>query len=235
VRATLRRSLATGGIPVRRRYLERRRELPRLVLLHDVSHSMAGYQALLTRFSRGLMRVFPRCEAFVFHTRLNRVTHLYREAGAQALRERLEGMSELWLGGTRIAEALACFNRDHAARLVDARTLVLVLSDGCDTDDPARLADEVARLGRRARRVLWLDPLLERGGSPSLDGSLPAIVHLVDAVLPAHSLEALARVCDYLEPGPATESLLGAHARSAPSLQASASAEAASPGSPSLR
>jgi len=200
LRATLRRSLATGGTPVRRRYLERRQELPRLVLLHDVSHSMAGYQALLTRFTRGLMGVFPRCEVFVFHTRLNRVTHLYRENDAETLRARLEGMSKLWLGGTRIASALASFNREHAPRMVDGRTLVLVLSDGCDTDDPGGLAEEVARLARRAGRVLWLDPLLERGEVPSLDGSLPAVAHLVEAVLPAHSLEALGRVCDHLVP-----------------------------------
>lgn len=198
LRSTLRRSLQSGGTPLQLRYLARRREPVRLLFLHDVSHSMAGYGALLTRFVRGLMRAFPRSEAFVFHVELHRITHLYRESDPAVLKKRLEGMQRLWLGGTRIADSLATFNREHAARLLNGRTVVLVLSDGFDSDSPELLAEELTLIRSRCRRLLWLNPLLGRDPDGPLDQDMARVAPLVDHLSPAHSLDSLARVADYL-------------------------------------
>ena len=198
LKRTFRRSLATGGMPMHLRYLERRREPPRLVLLHDVSHSMAGYNPLYTRYVRGLMRVFRECETFVFHTRLYHVTDLYRERDPDLLRRRLERLNDIWLGGTRIADSLAAFRRDYAGRLLNRRTVVIILSDGFDTDDPQDLAAVLADLKERAGRVIWLNPMLGRPGFNHDAPELAVIRPHLDWLAPAHSLKALERVTEYL-------------------------------------
>ncbi len=196
-RRTLRDTLAPGGGPLRLRYLEPRRELPPLVLIQDVSHSMAGYTPLTTRFVRGLLRAFPRSEAFVFHIRLFRVTHLYREQDPGQLCRRLEGLQELWFGGTRIADSLACFNRGYG-RLLRRRSRVLILSDGCDTDEPERLLAEIETLRRRCGGIYWLDPLLGRGSGDPTEDLPAAVVQRLDGVFPAHSLEGLEQAVEAL-------------------------------------
>ena len=198
MRRTLRRNLATGGLPVHLRFMERRREPPRLIWLQDVSHSMASYSPLLTRFGRGLLRVFPHAEAFVFHTRLFRVTGLYREVNADALRKRLEARNELWLGGTRIADSLSHFNRQYAGRYVDRRSIVVILSDGLDSDAPEELIEAVRALRQRAHRILWLNPLLGREGISVAEEFPPALREMLDYVGSAHSLDSLARAAEYL-------------------------------------
>ena len=200
LRRTFRRSLATGGQPVTLRYLAPRMELPRLLLLQDVSHSMAGYTPLLTRFARGLMRVFPRSEAFVFHTRLYRVSHLYRETDVLELQRRLERYEHLWLGGTQIAESLQCFHRVHASRFANRQCIAMIMSDGFDTDDPCELALQLSRLRERVREVIWINPMLgRRDAGTEADGDVTrGLARLVDFVAPGHSLEGLQAVVEYL-------------------------------------
>lgn len=200
MRRTFRRSLATGGQPVHLRYLAPRQELPRLLLLQDVSHSMAGYSPLLTRFARGLIRVFPRSEAFVFHTRLYRVSHLYRESDVVELQRRLEHYQHLWLGGTQIAESLQRFNANYASRFATRQSIALIMSDGFDTDEPEDLARELDRLRERVRRVVWINPMLgRRNASDEANGDITrGLARLVDFVAPGHSVHGLEAAVQYL-------------------------------------
>jgi uncharacterized protein with von Willebrand factor type A (vWA) domain len=198
MRRTLRRSLAVGGMPIYPRYLQRVREPPRLVWLQDVSHSMASYSPLLTRFGRGLLRTFPDAEAFVFHVKLFPVTTLYREVNVESLRQRLQSRNELWLGGTRIAESLAQFNRQFASRVMDSRTIVIILSDGLDSDGPEELLNELTRLRQRAHRLLWLNPMLGREDDAQPPEVSPQLRALIDYLGPARSLENLTRAAEYL-------------------------------------
>lgn len=200
MRRTFRRSLASGGQPLNLRYLAPRLELPRLLLLQDVSHSMAGYSPLLTRFARGLMRVFPRGEAFVFHTRLYRVSHLYRESDAVELQRRLESYQHLWLGGTQIAESLQRFHGQYASRYATRQSIALIMSDGFDTDDPQDLGRELRRLRERVRHVVWVNPMLgRREAREEPDGDVTrGLGKLVDFVAPGHSVAGLQTVVDYL-------------------------------------
>ncbi|SPE27518.1 aerobic carbon monoxide dehydrogenase, CoxE accessory protein [Burkholderiales bacterium] len=194
LRRTVRRSLSHGGLPLELLFHERRRELPRLVLITDVSRSMNVYSYFFLRFARGIIDAFRDTDAFVFHTRLVPVTDTLRERDAHRLKEKLAWIAAGWGGGTRIGESLQAFNREHARRLVDSRTCVFIVSDGYDTGEPALLGEEVRRLRRRARRVVWLNPLLGRDDyAPTAGGMQAALPHL-DLFAPAHNLESLMKI-----------------------------------------
>ena len=108
--------------------------------------------------------------------------------------DRLHLLAQGWGGGTRIGESLAQFNREHAARLVHARTAVVVLSDGYDTGDPSRLAGELARLRRRARRIVWLNPLCSRPGYAPVSRGMQAAMPHLDLLAPGADLASLQAV-----------------------------------------
>lgn len=198
LRRTLRRSLPTGGVPlalVRRR--PRHKPL-RLVLLVDASGSMSLYTAVFLRFVHGMLDAAGEAEAFLFHTRLVHVSDALREKDTARAIDRLGLMAEGVGGGTRIGESLATFNRHHAGRVVHGRTCVMILSDGYDTGEPERLGAEMAALGRRCRRIVWLNPLLGWDGyEPTARGMAAALPH-VDLFAPAHNLDSLAALEPYL-------------------------------------
>ncbi len=200
LRRTLRTSFRYGGLPLHPRFVVRRPDPPELLLVQDISHSMAPYSALLTRLCRGLLRGVPKTEAFAFHTRLYRVTDIYRIRDAATAKDRLDAMNHLWLGGTRIAESLREINRTHARRLVNPRTVAVIMSDGFDSDDTADLAGELAELRRRARRLLWLNPALALHADAA-EKVPEALRREIDALLPAHNLEALSRAIDRMLDG----------------------------------
>ena len=105
--------------------------------------------------------------------------------------ERLHLLSGGWAGGTRIGESLAQFNREYASSIVNARSAVLILSDGYDTGNTDVLAGQLAQLRRRARRVVWLNPLLNQPGyQPVSQGMQAALPHL-DLLAPADDLNSL--------------------------------------------
>jgi len=135
MRRTVRRSLRYGGLPLDLILQQRRRELPRLVLITDVSRSMNVYSYFFLRFARGIIDAFKDTEAFAFHTRLIHVTDTLKERDSHRLKEKLAWISAGWGGGTRIGECLADFVSRYAG-LVDNRTDVVVLSDGLDCGDP---------------------------------------------------------------------------------------------------
>lgn len=198
LRATIRASLATGGLPlglVRRR---RRRPPLRLIVLLDASGSMSLYTSVFLRFVHGILDHFREAEAFLFHTRLVHVSAALREKDAARALDRLGLMAEGVGGGTRIGEALADFNRHHAARVINSRTCVMILSDGYDTGSPERLGSEMAALRRRCRRIVWLNPLLGwKGYEPVARGMAAALPH-VELFAAAHDLASLGALEPYL-------------------------------------
>jgi len=195
LRRTIRISLKTGGDAIELARRTRKLRRTKLVALCDVSGSMDLYSRFLLQFLYALQHAFARVETFAFSTRLVRITDaLARDTYRTAL-DTLARTETGWSGGTRIGTSVAEFVAGWP-RLIDRRTVVIVLSDGWDTGEPEVLGDALRTIHRRAGRLVWLNPLL---GSPSykpLTGGMQAALPHVDVFAPAHnlaSLEALGR------------------------------------------
>lgn len=191
LRGTVRKSLRYGGLPLQLVCRQRRRRQPRLVLIVDVSRSMALYSTVFLRFARGIVNAFGDSAAFAYHTRLVPITEALRQSDPARLRASLTLISRGWLGGTRIGECLMQFNDDYG-RLLNSRTVVVIVSDGLDTGEPSRLTDALSRIKRRSRRLVWLSPLLGRPDYEPRTRSLQAALPLLDLFAPAHNMESLA-------------------------------------------
>ena len=191
---TIRRSVASGGTPLRLAWKERRRVRPRLLLLLDVSRSMSPYSFFYLRLARALCAELTDVHCFIFHTRITGVGEALRDPDPWRSQERLHLLAAGWGGGTRIGECLRDFNREHAARLVHSRTGVIIVSDGYDTGEPAILAEALATLRRRSRRMVWLNPLLNRPGFAPESGGMRAAMPYLDLLAPGADLAGLERV-----------------------------------------
>jgi len=190
LRRTLRRSFRTGGEPVERAWRSRRRRRRRLVLLLDVSGSMADYSRALVLFARAALQADARWEAFCFGTRLTRVTRALSVADPkEALRRAAEEVVD-WNGGTRIGDAVRALTRTNLVR----GAVVVICSDGLDVGEPEVLRAEMARLSRLAHRVVWLNPLKEDPAYEPLARGMRAALPHVDVFLSGHNLASLEAV-----------------------------------------
>jgi len=175
------------ALPERSRKVKRRP----LVLIGDVSGSMERYSRMLLHFVTRLAARSWRVEAFLFATRLTRVTRELKRSGERAAAARLPGAVPDWGGGTRIGDAIRTFNTRWRRRVMAHGPVTLLISDGWDRGDPDILRREMARLQRSSHRLIWLNPLL---GSPDyrpLTRALQAALPFVDDFLPVHNLESL--------------------------------------------
>jgi uncharacterized protein with von Willebrand factor type A (vWA) domain len=189
---TVRRSVSHGGQPIELAFRRRRRTRPRLVLLLDVSRSMSLYSFFFLRLARAFQSVQLDSRVFIWHTRLSAVSEALRDPDPWRAQERLQLLSAGWAGGTRIGECLAQFERDHAS-VVHKRAALVVVSDGYDTGKPEMLAAVLQRLRRRARRLIWLNPLAGRADYlPTCIGMQAALPH-IDLLAPAHNLASVER------------------------------------------
>ena len=195
LRRSMRANLMKGEIIELRRRARRRRKV-RLVLLCDVSGSMDLYSRFLLQFLYALQNVFGRVETFTFATRLTRVSDLLRGPSYKGALRRLTEVRD-WSGGTRIGDSIREFNQTWG-RLVDRRTIVLLLSDGWDTGEPDVLAQEMLTLKRRAARVIWLNPLLGNPSYEPLTRGMAAALPLVDHFAAAHNLASLRELAAHL-------------------------------------
>ena len=198
LRRTIHSNISHGGVPislVRRR----RKDKPlRLVMLLDASGSMSMYTGVFLRFIHGVLDEFREAEAFLFHTRLAHVSDAMKERDAARALDRLSIMAQGAGGGTRIGESLQTFNRWHAARVIHSRTCVMIVSDGYETGDAALLGREMAALGRRCRRIVWLNPMMAwEGYAPEAAGIKAALPH-IDLYAPANTLKSLTALEPYL-------------------------------------
>lgn len=164
--ATIRASIERGGWPLRLVRRRPRLRPMRLAFLLDVSGSMRPWTRFHLRFLRGLVRL-PWAEAWLFHTRLVAVSRALHERDPERAAAALALLAEGIGGGTRIGAALAAFNRHHAPRALRGRALAVLVSDGYETGPLDRLDRELAALRRRARRLIWLDPLAGAGADRS--------------------------------------------------------------------
>jgi uncharacterized protein with von Willebrand factor type A (vWA) domain len=194
LQGTIRRSVGSGGTPFRLAWKDRRRVRPRLVLLLDVSRSMSQYSFFYLRLARALCAELADVHCFIFHTRITGVGEALRDPDPWRSQERLHLLAAGWAGGTRIGECMQDFNRHHGSRLVHSRTAVIIVSDGYDTGEPELLAAALVALRRRARRIVWLNPLLSQTDfSPQSRGMQAAMPHL-DLFAPGADLASIEHI-----------------------------------------
>ena len=161
-----------------------------LVLICDVSCSMERYSRLLMIFAHAIARR-EDLEAFVFSTRLTRITRLLRHRDLDRALDLVSKGVHDFSGGTRIGDALGDFNRHWARRVLGHGAVVIIVSDGWDRGDPSHLSAELVHLRRSAHRLIWLNPLLgSEGYEPLTRGMVAALPHC-DDFLTAHNVQAL--------------------------------------------
>lgn len=191
LRRTIRRSVSHGGIPFELRFQGRRRRKPRLVVLLDVSGSMEQYSFFFLRFIYALQQHFERVESFIFSTQLKRITEFMNTGRLPETLKALSEQATAWGSGTKIGHCLGEFNTSYAHRLLSRDSLVIILSDGWDTGEPEVLDTELRTIKRRAKKLIWLNPLLGMENYQPLTRGMSTALPLIDVFAPAHNLESL--------------------------------------------
>ena len=174
-----------------------------LILICDVSGSMERYTRMLLHFTHSIAGEVKDLEAFLFATRLTRIT---RKLNFKSVDQAVDEVSKVvldWSGGTRIGETLRSFNLKWSRRMRTNKSVVMIISDGWDRGEPDLLATEIARLQRSCYRLIWLNPLLGATDFEPLTRGLQAALPYVDDFLPIHNLNSLETLANYLsELGP---------------------------------
>jgi hypothetical protein len=198
MRRAIARSLKTGGEVITLPRRQRRRRPRPIVLLCDVSGSMELYSRTLLHFAHSLARQRQRVEAFLFATRLTRITMELRSPTPDAAIAAVSQAVRDWSGGTRIGEALRTFHQRWRRRTLHSDAVVVLISDGWDRGDPQLLRDEIARLRRSCHRLIWLNPLIGSIDYAPLTQGLQAALPFVDDFLPVRTLTNLAQLALHL-------------------------------------
>jgi uncharacterized protein len=193
LRRTVRAAQRTGGDPARLVHAHRRTTPRRLVLLCDVSGSMEPYTRIYLTLLQGAV-AGARAEAFVFATRLTRLTRQLAVRDPDQALARAGAASSDWAGGTRLAEGIGRFVADHGRRGLARGAVVVVLSDGWAQDDPDEVAEAMRRLRRLAHRIVWVNPRRASPDYAPLVGGMAAALPFCDAFVSGHSLAALEQV-----------------------------------------
>ena len=198
LRRSFRRTLGSGGELLSLARRSRRIEEPRLVLLCDTSGSMDPHTRFLLTFVLSLHQVARRAEVFAFNTSLTRITRWLSARKIGPTLERLAAGVPDWSGGTMIGESLTAFVNRYQTSVVDSKTIVVILSDGLDRGDPAILGRAMRSIHTRARKVIWLNPLLGDARYEPLARGMRAALPFVDHFETAHDLESLERLVPLL-------------------------------------
>ncbi|SDZ26464.1 hypothetical protein SAMN05444004_1094 [Jannaschia faecimaris] len=200
-RATLRAALRRGDIAALK-YAKPRTRWPNLVALCDISGSMSSYSRALLHFLHAVAnrqgQGWAEVHAFTFGTRLTNITRHLRTKDVDAALAAAGAEAQDWEGGTRIGDALHAFNRDWSRRVLGQGAVVLLVTDGLDRGDAARLEFEARRLHLTARKVIWLNPLLRFDGFAPKAAGIRALIGHVDSLRAGHSIAALEGLAESL-------------------------------------
>jgi uncharacterized protein with von Willebrand factor type A (vWA) domain len=198
LRRTLRTSLRTGGDPIRLARRRRRIVRRRLVLLCDISGSMEPYARAYLQFLTAAGSG-SNTEAFVFATRLTRITRALASRSPERAIQRAAQAAPDWSSGTRIGDALKEFNDRYGRRGMARGAVIVILSDGWERGEPALVGREMERLARLAHRIVWVNPRVSAQAFSVRSGGMVAALPFCDALVSGHSFEALAEVVDAIE------------------------------------
>jgi uncharacterized protein with von Willebrand factor type A (vWA) domain len=191
MRATARQAMRSDGLPLERRWREQKLVPRRLVFLLDVSGSMEAYARPSVMMLQALVASGSPVEAFVFGTRLTRLTqYLGGRDPERALRRAAKAVPD-WAGGTRIGENLLAFERIWGRRAITRGAIVTIVSDGWECGDVGELETAMARLRRSAHTLVWVNPLTGDPRYEPLAAGMAAALPHIDLFLPGHDLRSL--------------------------------------------
>ena len=191
MRRSLRSALQYDGGVVQLSYKKPVKRLPSIVLLLDVSQSMEVYSKLFLRFTRQLMTEFDQAHAYAFNTSLFEIGRGHSHLKEADFEQIMNSHGKGWLGGTQIAGSFEQFNAEHLRRIVNSRTTVVIFSDGHDTAKPEMLVPQIQKMHRRAKKVIWVNPLLGRAPVGQLDSKMAHVLPWITAYCSGHNLHAL--------------------------------------------
>lgn len=204
-RRTFSTSLRFGGKLIVPQFRAPKTTPPPIVALCDISGSMSQYTRIFLHFLHGLMDQYRHVHAFLFATRLTNISRQLRLKDPDEALIACSTHVQDWDGGTRIAPSLRNFNRQWARRVLSGGAIVLLISDGLERDDKDMLRDEMKRLHRSCRRLIWLNPLLRFNQFKAKAEGIRLMLPFVDEFRPIHSLDALQDLCLALEKGKSQE------------------------------
>ncbi len=191
-RASMRQLLRSDPALSPLRWRAPRTRQPTLVILCDISGSMESYTRMLLHFIHAVTNDRSRVHSFLFGTRLTNITRALRDRDVDVALARVAAQVRDWSGGTRIAACLHQFNQRWGRRLLGQGALVLLITDGLDSDDAEQLELEMQRLSRSCQTLLWLNPLLRYSAYEARTAGARAMLAHVDGMLPVHNLASLA-------------------------------------------
>jgi uncharacterized protein with von Willebrand factor type A (vWA) domain len=198
LRRTIRASLRHGGDIVAIAHNRHQTRPPPLVAICDISGSMVRYAQILLHFLHAVCNDRAHVQIFLFGTRLTNITRQLRHRDPEVAFQMVAHVVPDWSGGTRIGEALATFNRFWARRVLGQGAVVLLITDGLDRAGARGLTENMDRLHRSCRRLIWLNPLLRWSGFEPKSQGIRAMLPHVDEFRPVHNLESLRALVDML-------------------------------------
>lgn len=198
MRATLRSALRSGGATIPLQYRKRRRRHPPLVVLCDISGSMSRYSRMILHFLHAITNDRDRVHTFLFGTRLTNVTRYLRYKDVDDALDRVSDAVDDWSGGTRIGHCLRDFNIKWSRRTLSQGAVVLLITDGLDRDAADGLEDQIERIHKSCRRLIWLNPLLRYDRYEPKSLGARALLPHVDDFRSVHNLQSLQQLADVL-------------------------------------
>jgi uncharacterized protein with von Willebrand factor type A (vWA) domain len=197
MRATLRASLRNAGaIPLKLKSPKYRH--PPLVILCDISGSMSRYSRMALHFVHAITNDRDRVFTFLFGTRLTNITRHLRARDVDVALDRVASHVQDWSGGTRIGHCLHDFNADWSRRVLGQGAVVLLITDGLDREGVEGLEEEMVRLQKSCRRLIWLNPLLRYDAYRPQSQGARAMIRHVDDFRPIHNLDSMQSLADAL-------------------------------------
>jgi uncharacterized protein len=159
---------------------------------------MELYSAFLIQFMYAFQQVYRRMETFVFSTSLKRITSLLKQKNFQDAMQQLSNENNGWSGGTRIGESFAAFVYEYGKKLIDSKTIVVILSDGWDTGNIDLIKSNMEFIHARSKKLIWLNPLAGFEDYKPHVSAMKAALPFIDVFAPVHNVESLKKLGRWL-------------------------------------
>jgi uncharacterized protein with von Willebrand factor type A (vWA) domain len=175
-----------------------KRNRVKLLMLCDVSKSMELYAAFLLQFMYAFQQVYQRMETFIFSTSLQRITPMLKQKHFGEALKLLSTENEGWHSGTRIGESLNTFVNEYSNKLIDSKTIVIILSDGWDTGNIDMLKKSMHLIHNRAKKLIWLNPQAGYAAYRPEVAGMKAAMPYIDVFAPVYNIETLRRLTKWI-------------------------------------